>query len=60
MDYRGIGLLELIHNVVETITDTRLRASVRLHNVLHDLHAGRVMGMAILEPNLAQELVSMY
>ena len=40
------------------ITNTRLRASVRLHEVLHGFHAGRWMGTAILELKLAQELAS--
>ena len=53
MDTRGIGLLESLWKVVEELIDTRPRASFRLHNVLHWFHAGRRMGTAILELNLA-------
>ena len=57
-DTKGIGLLESMWKVVEVIINTRLRASVRLHNVLHLFCAGRVMGMEILELNLVQYIAS--
>ena len=50
--------MESLWKVVEAIIDTRLRASVRLHNVLYELSSGRGTGTAILELNLAQELDS--
>ena len=56
MDTRGIGLLEPLQKVVEAIIDICLRASVRLHYVLHGLCTGRVTGTVILELKLAQEL----
>ena len=54
----GIGLLEYLWKVVEAIIDTCPRSSVRLHNILHGFHAGRVTRTAILELNLAQYLAS--
>ena len=55
---RGIDLLESLWKVVEELIDTRLRSSVRLHNVLHGFCEERGMGTAILELKLAQELTS--
>ena len=48
--------MESIWKVVEAKIDTRLRASVCLHGVLHGFHKGMGMGMVILELNLSQEL----
>ena len=45
-------------NVLDSIIETLLRASVRLHNVLHGFCAGRVMETAIMDLKLAQELAS--
>ena len=41
MDTRGIGLLEFLWKVVEEIIDTHMRASVRLHDVMHGFRTGR-------------------
>ena len=45
---------------MEATIDTHVRESIRLHDVLHGFHAGRGMGMVILELKLAQELYSVY
>ena len=58
-DIQGIGLLGFMWKVVEAIIDNNLRSSVRLHDVLHGLCAGRGMGTEILELNLAHDLASM-
>ena len=58
MDTWGIGKLESLWKVVETIIDICLRAIVCLHNVLHGFCAGMVMGAVILELKLEQELSS--
>ena len=50
-DNQSIGLLEYMWKVVETIINTRLRASVRLHDVLHGFCAGGGMDTDILELN---------
>ena len=55
-DTRGIGLLESMWKLVESIIETLLRESVRLHDVLHSFCSGRGTGTSILEPKLAQEL----
>ena len=52
-DTQVIGLLELLWKVTKTIINTRLRVSVRLHDVLHGFHTGRVTGTAILELEMA-------
>ena len=44
---------------MEVIINTRLRVSVRLHNILHGLRAGRRTGTEIFELKLVQDLVSM-
>ena len=43
---------------MESIIDTRLKASVCLHGVLHDFREGRGMGKAILELKMMQDLDS--
>ena len=53
---RGIGLLETLWKVVETIIDTRLHASIQFHNFLHGLCMGRGMGAETMQLNLAQDL----
>ena len=60
IDNRGVGLLYSMWEVVEAIIDTRLRASVRLHDVLHGFLTGRLTGTSILELNFTQELDSVY
>ena len=57
-DTRGIGLLELLWKVAEEITDTLLRASVRLHDFLYIFRTGRGTGTTILQLKLYQELSS--
>ena len=56
---QGIDLLESLRKVVEAIIDTCLRASVHLHDVLHEFLAVRGKGTAISEINMEQELSSM-
>ena len=53
----GIGNLEVLWKVVETIIDTRIKAVVIFHDVLHGLFSNRVTGMAIMDLNTAQEFV---
>ena len=45
---------------MELIIDTRLRACVLLHDVLHGFFAGRVRGTVILDLKLVQEFNSVY
>ena len=53
---RSIGLLDTLWKVVEALIDTRLRASLQMHNVLHGFRSRRGIGAAIMELKLAQEL----
>ena len=39
-DYQGIGLVELMWNLVAEILNFRLTASITLHNLLHGFRAG--------------------
>ena len=55
-DTWGIGLLESLWKVLETIIDTHLRASVQPHDVLNGFHTGKGMGMEILGLNLVKEI----
>ena len=57
-DTLGIGLLETLWKVVEALIDTRLRASLNMHDTLHGFRDGRGTGTAIMELKLSQELVS--
>jgi Reverse transcriptase (RNA-dependent DNA polymerase) len=58
-DSRGIGLLESLQKLSDTIMDTRLKASIRFHEMLHaGFRAERGTGTAILEAKLFQELAS--
>ena len=57
-DTRGIGLLETLWNVVEVMINTRLRASLQIHNVFYGFRTGRGIGTAIMELKLTQELSS--
>ena len=59
-DNRGIGLLENIWKVVETLMDTRLRASLHFHDNLNRLRSGIRVGTDIMEPKLMQDLASVY
>ena len=51
-DTRGIGLLDTLCKVVESIIDTHLRASISFHYVLCVFCVVRVTGAAILDLKL--------
>ena len=57
-DTPGVGLLEVAWKVVEALIDTRIKAVVQFHYVLHKFHARGVKGKAIMDLKLAQELAS--
>ena len=50
----GIDLLETLFKVVEALVDTRLRAILQCHNVLHGFREGRGTGTAIMELKIAK------
>ena len=54
---QGVGLMETLCKVLEELVDTRLRASLQLHEVLHRFHSRRGIGEAIMDLKLTQELV---
>ena len=52
----GIGLLEILWKVVDALIYTHLRASLQMHDVLHEFRAGTGMGTAILDLKLDQDI----
>ena len=50
----GVDLLETLGKVVEVLIDTRLHASIQLHDVLHRFRSGRGTERGILELKIAQ------
>ena len=54
----GIVLLDTLWKVVEALVDTRLRASLQMHDILHMFRARRGMRTAIIELFFPQELAS--
>ena len=55
-----IVLMETLWKVVEALIDTRLRASLQFHDVLHGFRSGIGKGVTIMELKLVQELASVY
>ena len=53
---RGIDLLDTLWKVVEALIDTRIRASLQMHDVLHGFRSGRGTGTTIMGIKLSQEL----
>ena len=60
LDTRVIVILETLWKVVETLIDTRLRASLQFHDVLHEFRAVRGTATAIMELKIAKELAILY
>ena len=57
-DTRGIGIIETLWKVVESLIETGLSASLQLHGVFHGFRDGIGTGTDIIELNLAQEISS--
>ena len=53
-DTRGIGLLEMLRMVVESIINACLRSSIQCYDVLHGFHTGRGTGKMNMEIKIAQ------
>ena len=53
---RGIGLLEIVWKVLEAIIDSRLKATITLHDAIHGFTAKRGTGTATTEVKLQMEL----
>ena len=54
--FRGIGLLELLWKVIESIMNRRIMASVSFHDCLHGFVPRRGTGTGCIEAKLAQQL----
>ena len=59
MDYRGIGLVEVMWKLVAAILNSRLTASITYHDFLHGFWAGCGIGTATLEAKLLQQLAAL-
>ena len=59
IDYRGIGLVEVVWKVVVVILNCRLTASITYHIFLHGLWAGRGSGTTTFKAKLLHQLVAM-
>ena len=57
--YRGIGLVEVVWNVVAEILNRRFTSYITYHDALHGFRAGRGTGTATLEAKLFQQLAAM-
>jgi len=58
-DYRGIGLLEIVWKVIESIINRRIAGKVHFHDSLHGFIAKRGTGTACIEAKLLQQLSKM-
>ena len=58
-DYRGIGLVEVMWQLVSEILNFRLTASITFHDFLYGFRAGRGTGTATLEAKLLQQLAAL-
>ena len=56
---QGIGLMELLWNIVTVILDHHLGSATALHDMLYFFRDGRGMGNASLESNMIQQIMSM-
>ena len=55
-DYRGIGPVEVMWNIVAEILNRRLTASITFHDFLHGFREGRGTGTATLKAKMLQQL----
>ena len=55
-DYRGIGLLEIVWKVIESIINRRIASKIQFHDSLHGFIANRGTGTACIEAKLLQQL----
>ena len=54
--YLGIGLVEVVWKVCAAVVNFQKKWSMSLHDALHGFRAGRGVGTATLEAELAQQL----
>ena len=58
-DYQGIGLVEVVWEVVAAILNRRFTSSITYHDALHGFRTGCGTGNATLETKLLQQLAAM-
>ena len=59
MEYRVIGLVEVMWKLVASVLNRQLTASITFHEFLHGFWAGHVTGTATLEAKLLQHLAAL-
>jgi len=57
-DFRGIGLLDIIWKLMESILNRRIASQVEFHDTLHGFRAKRGTGTAVIEAKLIQQLAA--
>ena len=57
-DNEGIGLLEVLWKVIESIIDTPVNTDVQFHEVLLEFCAFQVIGTAIIELKMDHEMAT--
>ena len=55
---QGIGLLDVLWKVIESIIDTCINKALTLHEIIHEFQSGRGTGTSSVDINLTQELES--
>ena len=59
IDYRGVGLVEVLCKAISGIINCRILSSIHFHDALHVFYAGRGTGTATLEAKLLQHIIAM-
>ena len=59
MDFRGIGLVEVLWKAMTSLLNCRFTAAISFHDTLHGFLEGRGTGTAVLEAKLLQQLNAM-
>ena len=55
-EFRGIGIVEVLWNVLLGVIDQQVEVAVQFHDVIHGFWAGRVTGTASLKAKLIQQM----
>ena len=53
LDFHGIGLVEVLWNIVLGILNNHPTVAIHFHDTLHKSHTGRGMGTAFLKDNMS-------
>ena len=59
INFRGVGLVEVLRKEISGITNFRLLSSIQFHDTLHGFCAGRGSRTATLKSKLLQKIIFM-